>query len=245
MIRKKKKQFFLARLIERVSLIPERLKKEKTRIKLRRRGSFENSSWTSLALRPILEISRIRSFFAAPLVAAVVAGSTMVPLIDPAAALFDQPAEVLAVSIDPATSLTTQEGGFYFSPVTNLTGVSQLFHAGHPGVDIRSPLGSAVVAIEKGVVASVDYQRFGYGTHIRVDHGRGLESMYAHLGRAIVHEGDEVTAGQVIGVIGMTGRTTGPHLHIEVTLKNQPENPMRYFGKAIKDQATADLATSN
>src|SRR5689334_7310831 len=99
MIRKQKKQF-LAALYERVSGVPQRIKKEKTRLKLRRRGSFVDSSWMSLVLRPVLEWHKTKALVGAPLVAAMVSVSALSPLADPGGELFrTKSPEVLAVSI--------------------------------------------------------------------------------------------------------------------------------------------------
>ena len=69
----------------------------------------------------------------------------------------------------------------------------------------------------------------GYGNEIVVDHGYGMMTMYGHLSKIFVVVGQEVKRGQVIGAVGMTGRTTGPHLHYEVIVNDTPVNPMKYL----------------
>jgi murein DD-endopeptidase MepM/ murein hydrolase activator NlpD len=84
----------------------------------------------------------------------------------------------------------------------------------HAGTDIRMAYGQNVQAVAPGRVVSVG-ERSGYGLTVVVDHGNGLETRYAHLSAASVHEGDVVEAGQVVARSGNSGRSTGPHLHLE------------------------------
>jgi len=98
----------------------------------------------------------------------------------------------------------------------------------HPAIDIPAPEGTEVVAIEDGVVISTGYLG-AYGNHIVIDHGGGLSSMYAHLSVILVREGQEVKRGQVIGRVGNTGWSTGPHLHFEIRLQGEPTDPSRYY----------------
>lgn len=114
-------------------------------------------------------------------------------------------------------------------PAPKAIGMSQGYHVFHPGVDIRAPKGSPVKPIAAGVVTIVASERYGYGHRIEVDHGGGVTSLYAHLGKMYVEEGDLIQVDAVIGEIGLTGRTTGPHLHIEVREDGRTVNPMKYL----------------
>lgn len=98
----------------------------------------------------------------------------------------------------------------------------------HTGVDIPAPLGTDVIAVEDGQVISAGYLG-AYGNYIVIDHGGGLSSMYAHLSAILVREGQEVKRGQVIGRVGSTGWSTGPHLHFEIRLGGEPTNPLQYY----------------
>lgn len=98
----------------------------------------------------------------------------------------------------------------------------------HTGVDIPAPLGADVVAVEDGQVISTGYLG-AYGNHIVIDHGGGFSSMYAHLSVILVREGQEVKRGQIIGRVGSTGWSTGPHLHFEILLGGEPANPLQYY----------------
>jgi len=94
----------------------------------------------------------------------------------------------------------------------------------HSGEDISAPMGAEVVATNDGVVRlTVDH--FFSGKGLFIDHGLGLLSMYFHLSEVLVHEGEVVTRGQVIGRVGATGRVTGPHLHWGMRLNGARVDP--------------------
>jgi murein DD-endopeptidase MepM/ murein hydrolase activator NlpD len=95
----------------------------------------------------------------------------------------------------------------------------------HSGTDFRSHPGTPVVAAGDGVVAFCG-RRGGYGNVIDIDHGGGVITRYAHLRRIETHKSAAVAAGQEIGQVGSTGRTTGPHLHFEVRLDGAPVSPI-------------------
>jgi murein DD-endopeptidase MepM/ murein hydrolase activator NlpD len=94
----------------------------------------------------------------------------------------------------------------------------------HTGIDLAAPRGTPVHAALDGV-AHVVVSATGYGLHVIVDHGDGLTTMYGHLDSVTVEDGDEVSAGDVIGLVGSTGNSTGPHVHFEVRRDGIPEDP--------------------
>lgn len=97
----------------------------------------------------------------------------------------------------------------------------------HPGsIDIGIGLGTPVKAADNGKVIVVEYLKTGYGIHVVIDHGVSLTSLYGHLSQIRVGRGDGVYRGQVIGLSGSTGRSTGPHLHFEVERGGNPIDPM-------------------
>jgi len=98
----------------------------------------------------------------------------------------------------------------------------------HEGQDIDAPPGTPVQVTASGKVMIAGRQR-GYGNVIYVDHGAGLSTRYGHLSQINVAVGQTVTRGQTIGLVGSTGRSTGPHLHYEVRINNQPVNPINYL----------------
>lgn len=99
----------------------------------------------------------------------------------------------------------------------------------HYGVDLLTPLGSEVRAMYRG---RVRYARAlqGYGEAVQIDHGDGLESLYAHLSEIRVEEGQRVDGGHVIGLSGQSGHSRGAHLHFEVWLHGRPIDPVRFLG---------------
>ena len=100
----------------------------------------------------------------------------------------------------------------------------------HPGVDIAAPYGTRVEAAGNGMVVEAGWDA-GYGKCILIDHGSGVETRYAHLSRIFVIVGEQVSKGQIIGAVGSTGYSTGPHLHYEVLIHNTPVNPFRFLHK--------------
>lgn len=107
------------------------------------------------------------------------------------------------------------------------------FQDGHPhhnGLDLASAEGSAIIAPAAGTVRRVQRQDLDdYGVVLIIDHGDGLETFYAHLGEVVVEEGDRVQSGQTIATVGMSGKTTGPHLHFEVRRAGQPVDPAAWI----------------
>jgi YD repeat-containing protein len=107
----------------------------------------------------------------------------------------------------------------------------------HAGVDISCAYGQPVLAPADGTVTYADMYN-GYGRMIEIDHGNGIVTRYGHLSGFAIADGQTVRRGQVIGYVGLSGRSTGPHLHYEVRIHDTPVNPHKYL------RATADMATS-
>lgn len=98
----------------------------------------------------------------------------------------------------------------------------------HAGIDFRAPTGEPVKATAAGTVVSAG-RNGGYGNLVEIDHGNGLTTRYAHLSKILVESGDRVAVGEVIGKVGSTGRSTGPHLHYETRLSGTAVNPQSYL----------------
>lgn len=96
----------------------------------------------------------------------------------------------------------------------------------HGGLDIDGEKGDGIMAPANGIVTKAGWQG-GYGNLIEIDHGNGLTTRYGHLSSVGVQVGDNVQRGQLIGAVGSTGRSTGPHLHYELRLNDKPINPRR------------------
>ncbi|MEX2476178.1 M23 family metallopeptidase [Marinobacter sp.] len=103
----------------------------------------------------------------------------------------------------------------------------------HAGVDLAGKDGSDIIAVAGGVVTYAD-ERHGYGNLVEVDHGDGLVSRYAHAKSIKVSVGDVVQKGQVVALMGSTGRSTGPHVHFEVLRNGKSENPETYIQRASR-----------
>lgn len=108
----------------------------------------------------------------------------------------------------------------------------------HPGIDIAAPFGTSVRAPADGLVVKAGFAD-GYGREIVIDHGNGISTVYGHLSGFAVAAGERVRRGQVIGYLGDSGRSTGPHLHYEVRIHDAPVNPHKYLRETITQFADA------
>jgi murein DD-endopeptidase MepM/ murein hydrolase activator NlpD len=109
---------------------------------------------------------------------------------------------------------------------------SDPFHAGaamHPGIDLAGAYGTPVYATADGTVLRAGWNSGGYGNLIEIDHGRGITTRYGHLSAIVIHPGDRITRGQLIGRMGSTGRSTGNHLHYEVRIDGRAVNPIPFM----------------
>ena len=98
----------------------------------------------------------------------------------------------------------------------------------HHGQDITVKSGTPIIAPANGVVKRA-YYAGGFGNHIKIDHGSGYTTLFAHLSKINVKHGQEIKRGEVIGYTGNTGRSTAPHLHYEIHYNGEPQNPLDYF----------------
>lgn len=100
----------------------------------------------------------------------------------------------------------------------------------HNGLDIAGNIGDPVMAALDGKVKSTFYERDGYGNVVILEHEGGIETRYAHMSKIGVKTGDTVKKGDIVGEVGSTGRSTGPHLHFEVRVNGSPVDPQKYIG---------------
>jgi murein DD-endopeptidase MepM/ murein hydrolase activator NlpD len=123
-------------------------------------------------------------------------------------------------SIWPVKGWVTSGFGPRISPFTG-------HPAMHRGVDISVPANTPFVAPANGVVTLARWDG-GLGNAIKIDHGYGYQTAYGHLNKILVRQGQRVKRGDVIGLVGNTGLSTGPHLHYQVSVNSTPANPLRY-----------------
>lgn len=109
----------------------------------------------------------------------------------------------------------------------------------HEGVDIAAPIGTSVFVATEGVILRTGYDPAGYGRFIEVRHPNGMTTLYGHLSRVDVASGMDVAAGERIGLVGTTGRSTGPHLHFEVRRAGTPVNPVKVLGRTFEVAVSA------
>lgn len=99
----------------------------------------------------------------------------------------------------------------------------------HKGIDIAAPTGAKIIASNGGKVVTSSYDANGYGNYVIIDHGGGKMTVYGHMSKRSVSVGQTVTKGQQIGLVGSTGRSTGPHCHFEVRINGTAVNPTNYL----------------
>ena len=110
------------------------------------------------------------------------------------------------------------------------SGYGARFNRIHQGIDIPMPSGTPIMAASDGVVKRADSVLRGYGKLVIIDHGKGVETRYAHCSEFAVTKGDVVRAGQIIAYIGNTGNSTASHLHFEILMNGLAYNPMHFLG---------------
>ena len=113
----------------------------------------------------------------------------------------------------------------------------------HHGIDLAGPYGLGIHVTGDGTVIGAHFSRHGYGKEVLVDHGFGYTSRYAHLQDIMVEIGQEVKRGEVLGTMGNTGRSTGPHLHYEVRKNGRAVNPMYFFYENLSPKEYTLLAS--
>jgi len=142
------------------------------------------------------------------------------------------------VSIPSRTPLAgvtlTSDFGMRMHPVTGR-------RAAHKGIDLSAPTGTPIYATGDGMVSRASWYST-YGLYVSIEHGGQIQTRYAHMSRLNVAEGQRVHKGDVIGFVGTTGRSTGPHLHYEVRVEGAAVNPVPYMNVAQIAHAEADPA---
>lgn len=114
----------------------------------------------------------------------------------------------------------------------------------HQGIDIPGPIGTPIYATADGVVRRAQWVN-GYGNLVEISHGNGLETRYGHLSKLIAQPNERVRRGQLIGLMGSTGRSTGSHLHYEVRIAGNAVNPIPYIDGTNYELALAEAKAHN
>lgn len=181
-----------------------------------------SSNPISAILRPYFEAKRAKTAFGALLsTASLVLAFGFYPTINLAPVSALEPAQT-AVEIETALA-----GPAKLLP--QMKTISQGYWAIHPGIDITAPKGSPIYPIKAGKVMEISTSRYNYGRSVLVEHDDGLTSLYAHMGKIMVQEGDKIDEKTELGEVGITGRTSGPHLHLEVRKNGVSRNPIAYL----------------
>ena len=132
-------------------------------------------------------------------------------------------ADDLAAPAASADSGATRERLVRFAWPTHGT-ITQTFFAWHPGIDIANDVGTPEVAADGGQVVFAGWG--AYGIYVEIDHGNGFHTIYGHMSAVVVKTGQAVAQGQLIGLMGATGRASGPHLHFEIRYQGVPQDPI-------------------
>ncbi len=138
--------------------------------------------------------------------------------------------EIITVGTNKLSGTKVSGSGFRFPLPAGVWEISCPYgKSGHKGVDLRAPNGTAIMAAASGTVVLAGVYR-DYGNCVIIDHGNGIQTLYAHASKLCAKVGDTVTAGEIIALVGSTGNSTGNHLHFEVYVGSDRVNPQPYIG---------------
>ena len=174
-------------------------------------------------------------------VAVLAAAATPPPAVDPVAEPGYAPETTVTTAVvqaaGPVTRLISFSEPVRGYAINSAFGLRRLADEAaarhHDGIDIAAPMGTSVYSASEGVVLRTGYDPDGYGQFIEVRHPNGMTTLYGHLSRVEVASGMSVDEGQRIGLVGSTGRSTGPHLHFEVRRNHQQIDPTRVLGRSL------------
>lgn len=186
---------------------------------------YRKGTLVGKVVRHVSEHKSARKVFAANLAVLIVA-STALPIFKTTDVLADTQTQTDEVIIQTQNTLQTQKT--IQLPLSYFK-LNQSFSFFHPGVDLGANVGDPIKPMKSGSVIEAGYTNDGYGNTILIDHGLGMTTRYAHLSKINVKVGEKVTTDAIIGSVGITGHTTGPHLHFEVRIYGVPQNPLNYI----------------
>lgn len=171
-------------------------------------------------LRKFLERISLREIIGVHLASVAFAAVFMVPMTKQASA------SMITYYDTEKTTVETVVADTKFHWPLKQFGISQGFHAGHPGLDLQAQYGTPVYPVHDGTVLWISILSLGYGKHILIKNTGEITSLYGHLSKINVKQGDVVTKTTKIGEVGSTGWSTGNHLHLEIRQHDSPVNPM-------------------
>jgi murein DD-endopeptidase MepM/ murein hydrolase activator NlpD len=183
---------------------------------------YRSGTFVGKVARHVSEHRSARKVLAANMAAFVIVG-TFLPGSQIQAQNIDSQIQTDDTIIQTQNTLKTEKSIQY--PLEKVR-TNQTFGLFHPGIDLGAEVGDIIKPIKKGEVVEAGYSTDGYGNTVLIDHGQGLTSRYAHLSKIETKVGDLVTTEIEIGKVGITGRTTGPHLHLEIRQNGMPLNPL-------------------
>lgn len=153
---------------------------------------------------------------------------------------------VTSESVDFNSSAPQYHQAVQFDWPVDRARLTQGFKAGkrrrHLGIDLAGPRGTPVLSAHSGMVIYAGRDFRGFGKMILIENGRGWATLYAHLDKFLVSEGQKIRIGETIGLLGNTGRTTGPHLHFEIRKEKLPVDPLMYLPGGM--EASRRIASS-
>lgn len=137
--------------------------------------------------------------------------------------------------VAPNDYLTISSGfGLRIHPITKRL-------QGHDGIDFAANIGNPIRSTGNGIVTTADKNSNGYGNYVVINHGYGFTTLYAHMSKLYVKKGDTIQRGQIIGAIGNTGSSTGPHLHYEVIVNGAKKNPINFYIDDLSDEEYSEM----
>ena len=187
-----------------------------------RRFLLNRTRRINLFFRSIFGHKNIKKVFGTNLAVMLIA-SSFIP-----AQAFNDGSEIDNIVVENIINLNTKVVIQY--PVEKIR-ITQGFRAFHPGLDLDGLTGDNIRPIEDGTVAIISHSKYAYGNAILIEHADGISSLYAHLSKIFVVEGQTVDTKTVIGEMGATGHATGDHLHFEIRKNGIPINPYTILPK--------------
>lgn len=185
-----------------------------------RGGIYRGSNNLSLFIRKRIERLNLRQILGLNLAGLAFFGAVIMPQ----ASDFISSIEVMVETQETIVHVVPTQSKFQW-PLSRFA-ISQRFYVAHPGMDLTAPLGTPVYPVANGRVSIVNILYWGFGNHVIIEHDKGIASLYAHLSKVEVKEGQEVTKATRLGAVGSTGWSTGNHLHLEVYQDGIPINPI-------------------